>query len=68
MKARLTITIDVEYEDKPEVKSETPSAQTQYLKINKLCYEIASIFGKVINRANMRHSFSREIVYEDDTK
>ena len=67
MKARLTITIDVEYEDKPEVKSEIPSAQTQYLKMDKLCYKIASISGKVINRGNMRHSFSREIV-KDDTK
>lgn len=61
MKAKLTITVWVEYEKGP-VTPEIPDMREQYTQLNKLCYKIAKLFGIVKNKKRLKHSFSREIL------
>ena len=63
MKEKITIVIYVEYEPY-DSKQDIPSAATQFLGLEKFCYKIAKLFGKVKNRARIRHRMRRELVEE----
>ena len=62
MKEKITLVIYAEY-DSASLK-DIPSGARFFLEIDKYCFRIASLFGKVRNRGGMRVRFRRDVIDE----